>query len=202
LCVDDDSRLYYCWLCNNLPLREYKKLPYLTLSPSTHLYNLPSTCQFNHPSITLYHPSIHPTACPSPLHTTIHTTTPPESDLRRTRASVTRCSCPRRARMRVLQVSRLLEASRACSLWEQAASSLPAPSCILSSLSICLCTSSPSCGGGRPQQHRQGMGVSLLSVGNSGIPGRPDSPARPKVQRNRREVFGRRGPGAGWSPRA
>lgn len=54
------------------------------------------------------------------------------------------CSWLSKARMRALQVSRLLEASRACSLLEQAARSLLAPSRIRTSLSICFSTS-PSC---------------------------------------------------------
>lgn len=52
------------------------------------------------------------------------------------------CSWLSRARMRASEVRRLLAASRACSVLEQAASSFPAPSRICTSLSIFLSTSS------------------------------------------------------------
>lgn len=69
---------------------------------------------------------------------------PPE--LRRTSSKIWSflicCSWLSRARMRVLEVRRLLAASRACSALEQAARSFPAPSRICTSLSIFLSTSS------------------------------------------------------------
>lgn len=93
---------------------------------------------------------------PTPLcylapHSYMHPVCPcTVSDLRptlcRTWASLIFWSWLSKASIRALQVNKLLEASRACSRWEQAASSLLAPSLILTSLSICFCTSS-SCQG-------------------------------------------------------